>query len=290
MRYARPTTLDETIRVLSADDWAMIAGGTDYFPGLGDKSPTKPLLDLSLVHELRGIWDKGDHWKIGGLTTWTDIVHADYLPPAFDALKLAARELGSVQIQNAGTIAGNLCNASPAADGVPALQILDAKVELQNITGARYLPLEQFIIGNRRTLLKSNELLTSVIIPKTSSLGSSHFIKHGARKYLVISIAMVAVRIVRSVNDRVESAAVSVGSCSPVAVRLEKLEAELAGQSWTGEICDLVEARHLNRLTPIDDVRGTGTYRLEVAEELIRRALVNCIGDGNQPRRRINDR
>lgn len=286
MRYARPTTLDETIRILSADDWTMIAGGTDFFPGLGDRAPTKPLLDLSMVEELRGIWDKGEYWRIGGLTSWTQILRASHLPPAFDALKQAARQIGSVQVQNAGSIAGNICNASPAADGVPALRILDAMVELRDLEGARRIPLDQFIVGSRQTLLNRNEILTSIIIPKTSSRGLSRFIKFGARRYLVISIAMVAVRLVRSANDSVESAAISVGSCSAVAARLEKLEAELSGQPWRGAVCELVGTRHLEQLTPIDDVRGTGTYRLEVVEELIRRTLVDCIageiGPGKQ--------
>lgn len=277
MRFARPTTLDETIHILSDDDWTMIAGGTDFFPALGDRTVTTPLLDLSLVEELKGIRDAGDHWTIGGLTTWTDVLHANYLPPAFDALRLAAREIGSVQVQNAGTVAGNLCNASPAADGVPALMILDAQVELRSSSGTRQLPLDQFIVGNRRTLLDKGELLTSVIISKSNATGRSHFLKHGTRKFLVISIAMVAVQLVRSVENRVASAAISVGACSAVARRLNGLETELKGETWTPSIGELVEPRHLASLTPIDDVRGTGDYRLDVAEELIRRALLNCI-------------
>lgn len=277
MRFARPTTLDETIHILSDDDWTMIAGGTDFFPALGDRAVTTPLLDLSQVEELKGIRDRGDHWTIGGLTTWTDVFNADYLPPAFDALRLAAREIGSVQVQNAGTVAGNLCNASPAADGVPALLILDAQVELRSSSGIRQLSLDQFIVGNRRTQLDKSELLTSVIIPKSSTTGRSHFLKHGARKYLVISIAMVAVQLVRSAKNRVATAAISVGACSAVARRLSDLETELEGRPWTRSIMELVEPRHIAFLSPINDVRGTGNYRLDVAEELIRRSLVSCI-------------
>ena len=109
--------------------WRILAGGTDFYPALGAKPLRENVLDINGLAELRGIAETPAHIVIGARTTWTDIVRAP-LPPAFDALKQAAREVGSVQIQNAGTVAGNICNASPAADGVPALLVLDAEVEL----------------------------------------------------------------------------------------------------------------------------------------------------------------
>ena len=140
------------------------------------------------------------------------------LPPAFDALKAAAAEVGSVQIQNAATVAGNLCNASPTADGVPPLLTLDAEVEVWSAHTKRRMPLAAFLVGPRQTALHPTELVAAIHVPKASGAGQSAFFKLGARKYLVISIAMVAVRI-SVVNGNLRAAAIAMGSCAPVARR-----------------------------------------------------------------------
>src|SRR5690606_12010591 len=147
------------------------------------------------LDELRGVSETASHVVIGARTTWTDLIRHP-LPAAFDALKQAAREVGSVQIQNVASVAGNLCNASPAADGAPALLVLDAEVELRSRAGSRMLPLQDFILGNRRTAIEPGEIVTAIRIPKASIAGSSSFQKLGARRYLVISIAMAAARMV----------------------------------------------------------------------------------------------
>ncbi|TIX56479.1 MAG: xanthine dehydrogenase family protein subunit M, partial [Mesorhizobium sp.] len=131
IRYAKPTTVDEALALLGEASWRILAGGTDFYPAQGAKPFRENVLDINGLAALRGIAETEDHWVIGARTTWTDLVRHP-LPAAFDALKQAAREVGSVQIQNVASIAGNLCNASPAADGVPALLILDAEVELRS--------------------------------------------------------------------------------------------------------------------------------------------------------------
>ena len=194
------------------------------------------------------------------------------LPPLFDGLKLAAREVGGMQIQNAGTVAGNLCNASPAADGVPALLALDAIVEIASAQSRRALPLEQFILGPRKTALRAGELVTSVVIPKPAHPAKSDFLKLGARKYLVISIAMVA-WVLEIEEGVVRSARVAVGSCSPVAIRLPELEQALAGKPLDRNLAAHARPEHLDRLSPIDDVRASASYRKEAALTLVRRSL-----------------
>lgn len=271
-RYARPRSLDEALGLMAEGRWRVLAGGTDFYPALGASPLKADVLDVSALAELRGISETGGHFIIGGLTRWTDIIRTP-LPTAFQALKLAAREVGSVQIQNRATIAGNLCNASPAADGVPPLLVLDAEVELRSATATRVLPLQEFILGNRRTALAPEELLTAIRIPKASAAGSSAFVKLGARRYLVISIAMAAARIERDADGRIASAAVAVGSCSPVAARLPALEAALIGQPADGLAGFEVTAEHVAALKPIDDVRATAGYRLEAAREIAARAL-----------------
>lgn len=273
-RYLRPDNLDDALAALAAGNLVRAAGCTDLLAATERKVLPGDVLDLTGIDGLREISHTDDYVRIGGGATWTDIIRAD-LPAAFDGLKLAAREVGSIQIQNRGTIAGNLCNASPAADGAPPLLTLDALVELSSACGVRQLPLAEFITGPRQIALKPDELLTAVLIPVAATRGASHFLKLGARKYLVISIAMTAARIV--VEDGVVAeAALSVGACSPVATRLAEAEAALIGAPLNpSRITDTMVD---DALSPIDDVRADASYRRTSAAELMRRTLTQMAG------------
>ena len=274
--YLRPRTIDEAVAMLAETGGRIVAGGTDVMPALVDRPPPPVLIDVSRVAGLRGISSCGDTIRIGGGTTWTDIANAS-LDPAFHGLRLAAREVGSVQIQNVATVAGNLCNASPAADGVPPLLALDAEVELVSRAGTRVMPLAAFIRGNRRTALDGHEILVALRVPAPKPMTWSAFLKLGARRYLVISIAMAAAVIRRGSDGRIASARIAVGSCSAVAQRLRPLEDELAGHAWTSASADIVAPRHMEILTPIDDMRGSAIYRADAAITLVRRALAVCL-------------
>lgn len=275
--YAQPTSLDEAVSLLAGGGWTVLAGGTDVYPALGEDPVTQPLLDVSRIEALRGIHLTPDGAiRIGALATWTDIVRAD-LPAAFDALKQAAREVGSVQIQNRATLAGNLCNASPAADGMPPLLVLDAQVELNRADGKRVVPLKDFIQGNRQTVRADTELVTAIHIPASALDGQSAFFKLGSRRYLVISIAMIAARLAVDENGLVTDAAVAVGACSAVAQRLPKLEAALKGQPAEAA-ARIATPEHLDVLSPIDDVRAPAAYRLDAALEGVRRVLAAAAG------------
>jgi CO/xanthine dehydrogenase FAD-binding subunit len=210
--------------------------------------------------------------RIGALATWSDLVAAP-LPRALDTLKLAAREVGGVQVQNAGTVCGNLCNASPAADGVPPLRALGAAVELASVRGTRTLPLEAFVLGNRRTACAPDELVTAVLVPAWGARTRSTFLKLGARRYLVISIAMVAAVVETDAQGAIVRCGVAVGACSAVAQRLSALEAALAGRRLAPGIGAVVSPAHLAPLAPIDDVRATAAYRSDAAATLVARAL-----------------
>ncbi|HZQ69320.1 MAG TPA: xanthine dehydrogenase family protein subunit M [Terriglobales bacterium] len=273
--YFRPKTLEEAVQTLAVQRAQILSGGTDFFPALGERHVERPILDVSGVRELRGITSDPAFIRIGGLTTWSEII-ATPLPRAFDALKLAAREIGGVQIQNRGTIAGNLCNASPAADGVPPLLALNAEVELVSAAGSRRVPLAQFIVGNRETLLRPDEVLSCVLVPRDIEDAASTFLKLGARRYLVISIAMVAVVLTADKAQRVSAARIAVGSCSARAQRLTELERDLIGTHLSGEIGALVTSTHLQALSPKSDVRATAEYRQDAARTLVARALDTC--------------
>ncbi len=270
MDFARPSKIEEALVLLASGTWDILSGGTDYYPGLRDEPPEAPILDISAISELRGIAREVDGWRIGALATWTDVIRAD-LPPAFNGLKLAAREVGSIQIQNRATLVGNICNASPAADGVPPLLVLDAIVEIASAQGRRVVPLSEFVLGNRYTAMSDEEIVTAVLVPKRAGQGVSSFVKLGSRKYLVISIAMVAVRLVVDAG-RVAETAISVGACSEVARRLRGLEGALAGVQ-VDDVEEVVTAENFADLDPISDVRASAGYRRDAAEELVRRAL-----------------
>ena len=268
--YLRPTSLNEALQAL-ARPWTVLAGGTDFYPARVGRAIDDNVLDITAIAALRGIVAGPDGWRLGATTTWSELIEAE-LPPLFDGLKQAAREVGGRQIQNVGTLAGNLCNASPAADGVPPLLALDAEVELAGRAGIRRLPVAAFITGNRRTVLALGELLVALHVPKPGRLARSAFLKLGARRYLVISIAMAAATL-EIEADRIVSARVAVGACSAVAQRLPALEAALAGAPLDRRLADRVEAAQLAPLSPIDDVRGSAGYRSDAVVTLLRRLL-----------------
>lgn len=286
MGYSVAETVPEALDILAGGGVRIIAGCTDYFPVLGEGPAPSKVLDVSRLAELRGIRRSGAGWSIGAAVTWSDLIAAD-LPPAFDALKGAAREVGSVQIQNAGTVAGNLCNASPAADGVPPLLVLDATVELRALGGVRFVPLSEFITGVRRIDLRPDELVYAIHVAAVPTGAQSRFLKLGSRKYLVISIAMVAALVSLDSNRRIGSARVAVGACSAVATRLGGLEAALIGRNAAQLAAQPdIWSRHLDPTSPIGDARGSAAYRLEAAAELCKRAVFGAMagatcGDGD---------
>lgn len=273
--YFRPATLDEAVAVLAREAPTVLAGGTDLYAATLRRGLGRAVLDVTGIAELGDIAETAEGIRIGAAVTWGRIARAD-LPPAFDALRQAAAEVGGWQVQTAGTIAGNLCNASPAADGVPPLLVLDAEVELASVDGVRRVPLAEFITGPRRTARGLHEIVAAIHVPHRTTAGRSRFLKLGARRHLVISIAMVAVRAVVA-EGRIAEAALAVGACSTVARRLPEVEAALPGApvgEVAGRIADEVVARALD---PIDDVRGTADYRAGAAAELLRRALAEAV-------------
>ena len=267
--YLRPETLDAALEMLASRPLTIAAGCTDLFPATERRALPGDILDITAIDDLSGIrWEKG--WlKLGATTTWTEVIRAD-LPPALYALQLAAREVGALQIQNRGTLAGNLCNASPAADGVPPLLVVDAEVELRSVSGVRRMPLADFLQGPRLTERRPDELLSAIWVPVASLAGNSHFLKLGARHYLVISIAMTAARLDVE-NGVVTNAALAVGACGPVATRLPLVEQALIGGPLSGDA--ITDEAVAAALSPIDDPRADAGYRSSSAAELVRRLI-----------------
>ena len=275
MTYHAPTTLDAALDRMAKGDVSLLAGGTDYFPAQEGLPSRSEILDLTRIAGLRGISRAQGGWRIGATTTWSEIARAP-LPSSLDALQQAAGEIGALQIQNVATIGGNLCNASPAADGVPPLLVLGAEIELAAHGGRRVMRLDEFITGVRQTALRPGEIVSAVLIPEPPGAACSAFEKLGARRYLVISIAMVAALLVVQ-GGRIDEARIAVGACSPVATRLTALENDLKDQPVEYLATPgFVTPAHLAPLAPIDDVRADAAYRFEAVAELIRRALARA--------------
>lgn len=285
-----PRGLAEALALRANPDWLVLAGGTDVYPAHVGRAIGRPLLDLSRVPELGGFETRvdasGRRWlRMGAGVTWSQL-RDRVAEPGLESLGQAAAEVGGFQIQNQGTLGGNLCNASPAADGVPALLALGAEVELASLRGLRRLPLADFVLGNRRTALAADELLTAIEVPLPSERASSVFLKLGHRRYLVISIVMVAVQLDFDADRAISACRIAVGACSAAARRVDSLESALIGlriEDAAGAIDRLLasggtaEPLLAERLAPIDDVRGSAPYRREAARELIRRALTTAI-------------
>ncbi len=263
--YLRPQRLEDALDALSSRGLTVLAGGTDFYPARVGLPLDEDVLDITAVAELQGIRDDGDCWRLGAGLTWSALREAT-LPPCFDGLKAAAREIGGLQVQNAGTLVGNICNASPAADGLPNLLALDARIELAGAHGRRSLSVADFVTGNRETQRRPDALVPALSIPKPAPDTASSFAKLGARKYMVISIVMLAI-VIEPEDGRVASARLALGACSPVARRLPALEAALSGRALDAGLGDALEDAHL------DDIRASAAYRREAAATLLRREL-----------------
>lgn len=275
--YLRPESLADALAALADGGRTVLAGGTDYYPARVGRPPDDEILDITAIGALRGISPENGGVRIGALVRWRELAEAA-LPPAFDGLRHAATQIGGLQVQNAGTVCGNICNASPAADGIPNLLVLEASVELASVAGTRTVPLHAFVTGNRTTQRRADELATALIVPAQPDGARSRFEKLGARAYLVISIVMVAALIAPARDGTVAAARIAVGACSAVAQRLAHLEQALCGARIGPDLAAIAEHGHLAQLAPIDDVRGSAPYRADAALTLIRRSLAELAG------------
>ena len=279
--YYRPDKINDALYSLSKEKLTIAAGCTDLLPSTQQENLGNNILDISGIKSLRHISFENGFRKIGSGVTWTDLVENNELPKCYDMLKECSLQIGSKQIQNLGTIGGNLCNASPAADGVPCLLSLDASIELLSVNGKRVLKLEDFIKGSRKTELQNNEILSAILIPKEAEIGRSSFLKLGARKYLVISIAMIACKL-NLKKDVISEITISVGSCSAVAKRIKSLENLLIGKSIKDELTKIIlNYNYENYLSPINDIRGTNTYRFKASKVLVKDTIIKTINKFN---------
>lgn len=276
--YLLASSLPQALQKLNENkisQWRILAGGTDFYPAYDASTVNQNVLDITELVQLKGISLLDGYWRIGALTTWTQLVQWQ-LPPMFLGLQQTAIEIGAVQIQNVATLMGNVCNASPAADGVPALLALDAEIELQSTSGERRIALADFIIGNRATVCRNDEIAVAIWIASQPDSTYSCFEKLGIRDSLVISIVMVAINLtIRS--GTISQARIAVGACSEVATRLVELEQQWLGRHPTKALIDSIGVSSMSVLTPISDIRASAEYRKTAALQLLRTAALRCL-------------
>jgi carbon-monoxide dehydrogenase medium subunit len=271
--YFSPSSLGETFKMLKdyKGKSRLLAGGTDLLVKMkkGAVSPDV-VVDLSKISELSFIELAGGSLRIGGLTRLADIGESSLVREKAPALAEAIDVLASSQVRNRATIAGNLCNASPAADTAPPLLALDASVKLQSPDGERIVPLAEFFLGPEQTVAKPEEVLTEVIIPLQE--GTSAFIKLGRRKAFTLSVTSVAA-FARVNKGRFEEVRVALGAVAPTPMRARKVEEALKGKEANKENIEKAAESVKEECCPITDVRASAEYRTEMSYVLTKRVL-----------------
>jgi xanthine dehydrogenase small subunit len=257
LELRRPRSLDEALGMLRTDaPLTPIAGCTDVYVGLHfGTTPARRFIDLWPLDELRGIAAMGGGLRLGALATWSEVRESALVRERLPILSAAAAEIGGVQIQNRGTVGGNIANGSPAGDSLPVLAVADAVVVLRSVDGERRVPFTAFYTGYRATAARPDELIVAVEIPRVD--GRQWFRKVGTRAAQAISKVVMA-------GIRGDAPRIAVGSVAATVVRLPRTEAALR------DGIDAGQRALMDEIQPIDDVRSTAEYRKRVAANLLR--------------------
>ena len=266
-----PSSLTGALALLADEPgvWQPFAGGTDLMVLLeAGKLPHKSYLNIWNLAELRGIEVSNGHVIIGALTTYTEIQSNQILRDEFPMLCQAASETGGLAIQNRGTLGGNIVNASPAADSPPALLAYDAELELVSATGARWVSYQGFHTGYKQMIIRSDELLARIRLPRSSKDLLHYYRKVGTRKAQAISKTCFAATA-RLEKDIVTDVRIALGSVAPVPLRCLKTEAIIQGFKIDPDVIERAKNEFAGEITPIDDIRSTRTYRLRVSVNLL---------------------
>lgn len=270
--YHRPRTLDEMWRLKESEpDAHFIAGGTDLMVG---NHPPRALISLRSIPGLDGI-EMGPPTRIGAMTLVADLLAHQGIAARYPTLTQACHLFASMQIRNAATVGGNLCNASPAADLAPPLLVHDATVRLSSPGGAREMPLEEFFLGPGRTALQPGEILSDVYLDPPPDGALTTFLRK-TRVRMDIALVSVAV-LVRLEGARCTLARVAAGAVAPTPLRLKMVEARLEGESLTPRLAADAGALAAQNVEPVDDIRTTAAYRRHMVGVYVKRALQELV-------------
>lgn len=278
--FYSPETLQEALSLLAENRGRLLAGGTDVLPQMRDgRLPSRELIDITRLVDLRFIKEENGSIQIGSLTTFDDIVHAPLLIHEAAALVQAARLIGSPQIRNRGTLGGNIGNASPAGDTMPPLLVLNAKVHLVSTSGKRAIDLYDFLLGPGLTAIEAGELIHHISFKRIPEGTTTVFQRLGNRSGMAVSIASTAVAIKLDKNNILEDVRVALGAVSTTAIRCLHAEAVLLGQGLSDGIIRKAARVAAQECSPIDDVRASAAYRKHAVEQLVRRSLISAKGE-----------
>jgi CO/xanthine dehydrogenase FAD-binding subunit len=270
-----PPTLARALQLLKNEPgvWRPFAGGTDLMVLLeAGKLAHKRYVSLSHFRELRGVAESPETITIGALTTYTDVLRSPLLCTEFPLLARAARATGGVATQNRGTLGGNIVNASPAADSPPALLVYNAELELISADGSRWVQYSKFHTGYKTTILRPEEIVARIRLPRDGRHWRQYYRKVGTRKAQAISKVCFA-GAAETANGRVAEARIALGSVAPVPVRCHRTETLLAGEQIRPALIDECRRQLAMEIVPIDDIRSSRTYRQRVAQNLLEEFL-----------------
>ncbi len=273
-----PANLQHLTIMLQTPGGKLIAGGTDLIPSLrqNQNSPAK-VIDISRLRELRYIREHNRTVRIGALTSFRDIQNSRILFETAPALVQAAGQIGSPMIRSRGTLGGNLANASPAADSLPALLIMDASVTLSSQNGQRTQKLSEFLLSPGKTDLHPDEVLSEIFFEKPPFNCGASFVKIGPRRGMTIAIVNAAALVELDSEGRINQARLSIGAVAPTAIRCRRAEQALVGNLPSEQLWESVSSLIQEEISPIDDIRGTAKYRRRAAFILSKRALNTAI-------------
>jgi len=266
-----PKDLPEALALLDREPgvWQPLAGGTDLMVLFeAGKLPHKKFLSIWKLADLKGIQVAPGHVTLGALTTYTQVMAHPILRQEFPLLCQAAKETGGIATQNRGTLAGNIANASPAADSPPALLVYDAELELISARGSRRVPYHGFHTGYKKMFLRPDELIRSIRLPRARKNWRQYFRKVGTRKAQAISKVCFAAAAALE-GEAIRDIRIVLGSVAPTVLRCVKTEAALRGQRLNSSAIDAAKAELSREIVPIDDMRSTARYRLRVAQNLL---------------------
>ena len=282
--YHKPKTLKEAIRLLEENnDSVLMAGGTDLLveikKGLRNH---ENVISLSKIEVLKIISENDHEIFIGAGITHNELITSPIISANLPALADAASKIGSHQVRNTGTIGGNLCTAASCCDTAPILIALNARLEIADTTGVRTLPLKDFFVFNKKTILKKGEIVTRIIIPRLSEETGAHYEKFGLREAGSISVVSVAA-MVKLHEGMVTDGCIVIGAVAPqpkisnAATRLLK-DKKVSDLFESSPLLDEIGQAAADDSIPIDDIRGGAKYRRDILKVLTRRAIVKAIG------------
>ncbi|NUN15211.1 MAG: FAD binding domain-containing protein [Myxococcales bacterium] len=256
--FADATTLSEALTLLASEpDRVPLAGCTDVYVGLNfGHIEKKRFVNIWSLSELRGISENADFLRIGALTTYTEMIESPIIAKFLPMMRDCARLIGGCQVQNRGTVGGNIANGSPAGDTLPILAVAEAMIIAQSLSGTRKIPFLSFYAGYRKTVLLPGELIVAIEIPKPP--GAQWFRKVGTRAANAISKVVIA-------GLRGETVRLAFGSVGPTVIRARRTEAVLSSGGTIAQARDALA----HDIHPIDDLRSTSRYRMQVAENLL---------------------